>query len=234
MSENNFVKDKLTLMRADKQVGFGQFADSLDEMAKTGESFRKIQIPADGNWFKISFDAIEQNKDKLIISARRIKNGIHTNKYDPSAKSYTVEFEGTRAAYLIGYYEERHRRYGWPYLSWDIRSYTTISQFPDARIYVENFYAHNEIKKLILAMENLYGSCNIFNSYINDNLKRFRKGIQDGKTVAQIEKEWSRGLMESLGYHYVEGFDEGFPNGNWNDAAIHWAKLEQDLRGGAR
>lgn len=40
--------------------------------------------------------------------------------------------------------------------------------------------------------------------------------------------------MEGLGFRYVEAFDTGQPNGNWNEVYVHWAKMEQDLRGGAR
>lgn len=130
-------------------------------MAQSGEQVRKVHIPADGNWFKISFDAIEQKKDRLLISAKQIKAGMGRSKYDPSAKEYVIEFEGTRAAYLKAYYQEQHRRYGWPYISWDIRSYATLPQFSDARVYVESFRAHAEIKKLIQAMEAEYGSRNI-------------------------------------------------------------------------
>ncbi len=234
MSDNNFIKDKLNILHQDKQPGFAPLHEALSEMAKSGEQARKIQIPADGNWFSLSFDAIEQKKDKLVISARRIKDGWKPNKFDPSGKVYTVEFEGTRAAYLVGYFNECHRQYGWPYIYWDIRSYITVPQFPGSRIYVENFFAHAEIKKLIQTLEDKYGTGNVFNSYINDNLKRFQQGIQSQKTPTQIETDWSRGMMESLGFRHVEAFDKGYPAGKWYEVAVHWTKLAQNLRGGMR
>jgi hypothetical protein len=80
-------------------------------------------------------------------------------------------------------------------------------------------------------MERIYGTRNIVNSYINDNLMRFQMGINAGKTPQQIEKGWSKGMMESLGYKCVEAFDTGMPKGNWNGVSVHWCKHENDLRG---
>lgn len=234
MAEDNFIKDKMNLLRKDKQPEFDQFGEVLGQLAQAGESSRLVRIPADGNWFKVAFDAVEQKKDRLVVSARRVKDGLVGSKYDPSAKEYVVEFEGTRAAYLKGYHHDHHRRFGWPYISWDVRSYTTVPQFPDLRVYVESFRAHNEIKKLIQVMEAEFNTGNVYNSYINDNLKRFQSGIRGQKTVTQIESEWSRGMMEGLGFRHVEGFDSGYPQGNWAEVHVHWAKLEQDLKGGAR
>ncbi len=79
-------------------------------------------------------------------------------------------------------------------------------------------------------MEGAYGTSNIFNSYINDNLLRFQMGIKAKKAPQQIEKEWSQGLMESLGYNYVEAFDTGYPKGHWKEVKVHWCKKKPDLR----
>lgn len=145
---------------------------------------------------------------------------------------YVVEFEGTRAAYLRGYYFAAHRVGGWPYITWDIRSYASISALPGARIYVQDFRANDEIRKLIVAMEAKYHARNIVNTYINDNLLRFQAGIRAGKTPTQIENEKFGDIMSNLGYGHVEAFDKGYPTGNWKEVAIHWCKLGQDLCGG--
>lgn len=80
-------------------------------------------------------------------------------------------------------------------------------------------------------MEATFGVTNVLNSYINDNLLRFRMGVQTGKTPQTIEKAWSKGMMESLGYHHVEAFDMGKPQGSWKEVKVHWCKKKQDLRG---
>ncbi|MGD8939521.1 MAG: hypothetical protein PVJ72_09080 [Gammaproteobacteria bacterium] len=234
MNEKDFIKGKLSIMAKDKQKGFDELVEPLSDMAQEGEQAKKVQIPADGNWFTISFEAIEIANDRLVISANRIKNGLVVSPYDPSEMQYIVEFEGTRAAYLRGYYKSYHPIGGWPYISWDIRSYANHPSSPSTRVYVRDFRAHTEIKKLILAMESVYGTKNIVNSYINDNLLRFQNGIRAKNTPQEIEKAWSRGMMESLGYSYVEAFDTSHPTGNWNGVSVHWCKMEQDLRGGAR
>jgi hypothetical protein len=133
------------------------------------------------------------------------------NPRDPTEKQYVVEFAGTRAAYLKGYYNPHHVAFGWPYISWDVRAYAKHTIDSNKRVYVHGFYAHEELRKLIVAMEGAYGASNIFNTYINDNLARFQLGIQAGKDPQKIEKEWSMGLMESLGYKHVEAF--GLPKG---------------------
>lgn len=69
---------------------------------------------------------------------------------------------------------------------------------------MQGFYAHDELRKLIHSMEKVYGTSNILNKYIKDNLFRFQSGIRAGKRPQEIEEAWSRGLMESLGYRYVE------------------------------
>lgn len=80
-------------------------------------------------------------------------------------------------------------------------------------------------------MESVYGTTNILNTYINDNLVRFQMGIKAGKAPQEIEKVWSRGLMESLGYRFVEANDTDGPKGNWNGVAVHWCKYQRDLQG---
>jgi hypothetical protein len=231
MAENEFIKTKLDLMAQDKQAGFNQLAPSLIDMAKTGVQTRTVQIPADGNWFVVSFDAIEERTDRLVISAKRKMDGMLRASHDPSERQYIVEFQGARAAYLRGFYEPNHRRFGWPYISWDVRSYITHPQFPGSRIFVRDFFAHNEIKKMILAMEGFYGTTNIYNSYINDNLARVRNGLKAGKSIDAIEKEWSKGMMESIGYRRAEALQvQGEPD-TWSKIMVHWCKHEQDLRG---
>lgn len=51
-------------------------------------------------------------------------------------------------------------------------------------------------------------------------------GIRTGKTVDEIEKSWSRGLMESLSYNFVEA--EGRPNKTWQNVYVHWHKMKKD------
>ncbi len=170
-------------------------------------------------------------KDRLVISAKRLRSGLVTSPYDPTEMEYVVEFQGTRAAYLRGYYKARHPMGGWPYISWDIRSYVNSPSNSEVRVYLGDFRAHNELKKLIVAMEGFYGTKNILNTYINDNLSRFQIGVRSNKTPEEIEKAWSKGMMESLGYKYVEAFDVGHPKGSWKGASVHWCKLSVDLRG---
>lgn len=230
MAENEFIKAKIDLMAQDKQAGFAQLAPALTDMAKTGVQTRTVQIPADGNWFVVSFDAIEEKTDRLVISAKRKIDGMMRASHDPSEKQYIVEFQGTRAAYLRAFYEPQHRRFGWPYISWDVRSYITHPQFPGARIYVRDFFAHTEIKRMVLAMEGYYGTTNIYNSYINDNLARVRNGIRTGKSIEAIEKEWSKGMMESIGYRRAEALQvQGEPD-TWSKIMVHWCKHDHDLR----
>jgi len=217
-------------MKKDKQKTFDSFVGPLEEMVEQNESRKVVQIPADGNWFKLSFDAVAVKENRLVISASKIKSGLETCSYDPSLQKYVVEFDGTRAAYIYGSYENRHPAYGWPYIHWDVRSYASHPTNKDIRVYVHNFRASDEIRKLIIAMEDVYGTSNVLNTYINDNWERFRMGIRAKKSPSEIEKAWSLNLMESLGYQYVEAFDTGFPKGNWDKIKVHWCKKEQDLR----
>jgi len=229
MSDKDFINSKLLLMRQDKQPVFDGFVGPLQEMAKQGELGKTVKIPVDGNWFTVSFDAVQVKEDRLVITANRILDGLTTATHNPAERRYIVEFAGTRAAYLVGFYEPRHIRHGWPYIYWSIRSYAPCST--GARVYVQDFFAHEEIRKLIVAMEGVYGTSNILNSYINDNLLRFQAGVRAGKTPQEIEKAWSRGLMEGLGYCHVEANDTGGPKGSWKSVAVHWCKHKQDLRG---
>ena len=230
MSDKDFINNKLQLMKKDKQTVFDGFVGPLQEMAQDGTLTKKIQIPADGRWFSVSFDAVEVKKNRLVITAKRIQDGLEPHPHNPTEKLYIVNFDNTRAAYLRGYHKQ-HRQYGWSYIGWDIRSYANSSHDPGARVYVQGFYAHEEIRKLILAMERVYGTSHILNSYINDNLKRIQAGIKAGQTLEEIEKTWSRGLMESLGYRHVEAVKSGNPPGSWQDASVHWCKNRNDLCG---
>ena len=101
MSKEDFIKDKLSLMQKDNQNGFNDFVEPLQSMVEKNEASKIIQIPADGNWFKLSFKAVEVKHNRLVISAKRIENGLITSSHDPSLKEYAVEFSGTRAAYLF-------------------------------------------------------------------------------------------------------------------------------------
>jgi hypothetical protein len=231
MSNINFIKNKLTFIEKDKQKIFSEFIDPLNSMAERGEVNKKIQIQADGNWFNLSFQSVEIKKDRLVISAERVVNGITPASYDPSEKQYVVEFQGTRAAYLRGYYKSRHPKGGWPFIWWDVRSYANHPNNSNVRVYVKDFYAHEEIRKLIVSMERIYGTKNIVNAYINDNLMRFQMGINTGKSPQQIEVNWSKGMMEHLGYKHVEAFDTGLPVGKWRGVSVHWCKNAIDLRG---
>lgn len=232
MSKEDFIKKKLSLMRKDQQAGFDDFVDPLQEMVEKGDVNKTVHVPKDGNWFAMSFDAVQVKENRLVISAKRIENGLISSSYDPSIKKYVVEFSGTRAAYIYGSYKSRHPIYGWSYIHWDVRSYANHPANSTVRVYVQDFRARDEIRKLINAMEGYYGTSNIYNSYINDNLLRFQAGIGKKKSPSQIEKEWSQGLMEGLGYNYVEAFDEGHPRGHWRDVKVHWCKKKQDFGGG--
>jgi hypothetical protein len=59
MSDKDFINSKLLLMKEDKQTVFTGFVGPLQEMAQQGELGKKVQIPVDGNWFTVSFDAIQ-------------------------------------------------------------------------------------------------------------------------------------------------------------------------------
>jgi hypothetical protein len=128
MSKVDFIKSKLGLLKKDDQSIFDSLADPLSKMAESSQTSNTIHIPADGNWFNVSFDAVEQKSDRLVISAKRTKNGVYGSPSDPDGRQYIVEFEGSRAAYLRGMYKHHHRKGGWPYVYWDIRSYTNHPQ----------------------------------------------------------------------------------------------------------
>jgi len=217
-------------MEKDGQEGFKNFIEPLNDMADSQDIGKSVEIKADGNWFTLNFKAVQVKENRLVISATRKLDGLTDCSHDPSAMEYMVAFNGTRAAYLRGFYEARHHFYRKPHIHWDIRSYTNSPVNPTVRIYVNGFRASDEIRKLILAMEGVHGTSNIINKYINDNLLRFQLGIKSKKTPQQIEKEWSKGLMESLGYHHVEAADTGYPKGHWREVEVHWCKKKQDLK----
>lgn len=221
MANNDFFKKKLGLLKKDKQEVLGDLASPLEEHIKGSNGTTPIEIPIDGNWFKVSFSAIQLKEDRLVINAERIRNGFIGDQY-------VVEFKGTRAAYLRGYYEPTHRAGRWPFIHWDIRSYANHPTDPTKRVYVSGFYAHQELRKMIRRMEQRYGVKNIVNTYINDNLIRLQVGIRAGKTPSKIEKDWSKGMMESLGYHYIEALDTGITKGAWQGAKVHWFKNKED------
>ena len=227
MNRKTFIEKKLELLKKDDAKGFGALAEPLAN-AKTSEKAIKIEV--DGNWFKVKFDAIQIKEDRAVISAHRIYDGMVPGRFDPSLREFRVEFQGTRAAYLFGEYHSNHTIGRWPYISWDIRAYANNPVDPNMRIYVQGFRAHNEIRKLILAMQSFYGTRNIVNSYINDNLQRFKMGLAAKKTVDQIEKEWSKGLMESLGYNHVEA--SGFQKNRLDSVKVHWYKSAGDALNG--
>lgn len=229
MSKKDFLLKNIGFLKKDDQEVFRDLGGVIEGMADKNVISETVQVGADGNWFTVSFDAIDVKKDRLVINAKRVKDGLRSDPYDPSIKQYIVEFEGTRAAYLRGFYKSRHPRFGWSYISWDIRSYANHPRDKNQRVYVAGFRASNEIRRLILAMERATGASHILNSYINDNLLRFQTGILARKTPEQIEKEWSQGMMEGLGYYYVEGFDHGIPKGKWNDVQVHWCKDKSQL-----
>ncbi len=228
MNKKDFINKKLDNLSKDGQPIFQDLGESFREMADTNHRQKVVKIPTDGNWFTLSYDAVELKSDRLVISAKRKLDGMAGSPYDPDGRYYAVEFEGTRAAYLRGMYKQRHRLGGWPYIYWDIRSYTNHPTNNDTRVYVAGFRAHEELRKMIKAMEGIYGTKNVVNTYINDNLMRFQTGIMQNKTPDQIEKQWSKGLMESMGYHYVEASDIGYPKGTWKGVASHWYKNQED------
>jgi hypothetical protein len=230
MSKKDFIKSKLDFLKKDNQEVFKDLVEPLEQMADNGEISKTINIPTDGNWFTINFKAVQVKENRLVITAKRKQEGFVAPSYNPLEKEYVIEFVGTRAAYIRGFYKERHPLCGWPYIYWDVRSYANHPRDASTRVYVQGFYAHKEIKRLIQAMEQEYGTSNILNSYIQDNLLRFQMGIKTGKAPEEIERTWSKGMMESLGYRYVEAFDAGFPKGEWRDVKSHWCKKQHDLR----
>ena len=226
MSDKDFIIKKLSLMKKDKQPVFDELVEPLSKMAEEGATRKKIKVPADGNWFNISFEAVEVKEDRAVITAKRIYDGMVAGRFDHALREFRVEFQGTRAAYLFGEYHANHSKGHWPYISWDVRSYANHPDNKNMRVYVSSFRAHHEIRRMIVAMQDYYGTSNIVNSYINDNLHRFRTGVATNRTPQQVEKAWSKGMMESLGYNYVEA--SGAPTGTWNAVKVHWYKHQKD------
>ncbi len=211
----------MALLKKDNQQTFSELAEPLAKMLENGEATKIVKVPSDGNWFKVSFDAVELNENRLVIAADREDNSLQGERY-------IVSFKDTKAAYLYGMYNHRHTRFGWSYLSWDIRAYTQHPQNASARVYMHGFRAQNEIKRMIHQMEIKFGTKNTLNTYINDNLTRFQLGIKTGKTPEQIERQSSNGTMESLGYKFVEPIDIGHIKGKWDKVAVHWFKHDSD------
>ena len=221
MSIKKFIEDKLKLIKKDKQSVFSDMVDTLAKQIEDAPEASTFEIPIDGNWFRLSFTALEVKKDRLVIDAERIKNGFFGDQY-------IVEFKGTRAAYLRGYYESCHRVGRWPYIHWDIRSYINCPLDKDKRVYIRGFHAHDELRTMIRRMEQRFSTKNIINKHINDNLLRIRMGVNQGKTPSEVERNWSKGMMESLGYKYVEVLETGSEKGSWHGASVHWFKIERD------
>jgi len=230
MSNKDFILKKIGLIKKDGQEGFKDFVDPLQQMVDDNDFSKTVEIEADNNWFTLNFKAVQVKEDRLVITAKRKRDGLTPCRYDSSILEYAVEFHGTRAAYLYGYYKPRHPVGGWPYIYWDIRSYANHPKNETLRTYVNCFRANDELRKLITAMENAHGTSNIVNKYINDNKARFIQGINAKMTPQEIEKKWSQGLMESLGYQHVEAFDVGYPKGSWKEIEVHWCKKKEDLR----
>ncbi len=220
MDKKQFITKKLEFLKKDNQKTFSDLAEPLAKMLEKGEASKVVKVPS-GKYFDVSFDAVEVKENRLVISAARQSDGFVNDRY-------IVGFENTRAAYLYGMYNSHNPKYGWSYLSWDIRAYRNHPTISDARVYVHNFRAQKEISKMIQQMEIRFGTRNTLNQYINDNLTRFQSAIRAGKTPEQIEKAASMGTMESLGYKYVEAKDIGRRKGHWDKVAVHWFKDESD------
>lgn len=136
----DFIKAKLSLLKKDKQKIFLDLGGELDAMSENNITQKHVKISSDGNWFELSFDTVSERHDRLVISAQRIKNGFVGDRY-------MVAFNGTRAAYLYGYYEHRHRQGGWPYIHWDIRAYANSPADRNVRVYVKSFRADDELPR---------------------------------------------------------------------------------------
>ncbi len=227
MDRKTFIENKLALLKKDDTKGLGVLAEPL---SKAYFDDKTVKVNADGNWFEVTFDAVQVKEDRAVISAHRIYDGMVPGRFDPSLREFRIEFQGTRAAYLFGEYHNHHPIGCWPYISWDVRAYANNPLNSKMRVYVSGFRAQNEIRRLITFMQSFYGTKNIINSYINDNLQRFKMGIAAKKTVDQIEKEWSQGMMERLGYQYVEA--SGSPKGTWINVKVHWFKDMKDAFNG--
>lgn len=114
MADKDFIVNKLLMMKKDKQDVFDKLVEPLQKVVEKGNVDGKVKIPIDGNWFNISFDAIEAQKNRLVISAKRVQDGLVVSRRDPAEKEYIVDFLGTRAAYLRGFYKPSHPVFCWP------------------------------------------------------------------------------------------------------------------------
>jgi hypothetical protein len=218
VSYKDFLNKKIKTIIKDGQMG--DFVEPLQEMMEAGDEEKAIRITPDGNWFKVSFDAVQVKKDRLLISAKKVTS----HQFDQH--TYSIGFEGTRAAYLWAKVSQP-RFHGWSYLHWDVRAYR---EFQGHRVYVREFRAREELKTMIREMESMTGVRNIFNSYINDNFNRIKHGVEAGKNAVDLEKEWSKGLFEGLGYRHCE-VDLVGDGGQIMDVNSHWCKDEHDLKG---
>ncbi len=72
----NFINNKLKLLKKDNQNLFSGLAEPLAKMVENGEVSKVVKIPSDGNWFNLSFDAVEVAKNRLVISAERNRDGL--------------------------------------------------------------------------------------------------------------------------------------------------------------
>ena len=226
--QSQFINAKLANINTDKQDDLKGLLKPMADMAEKNERTRIVKT--DGNWFKVDFDVVDQISDRLVIVAERVHDGPVIISTAQIPIEYKIEFKYTRAAYLYGYYNNAHRIGRWPYLSWDVRAYAT-SPNSGQRVYVQGFHAHEEIRKMLVKMNTYYGVRHIVNKYINDNLARFKAGVLAGKSPEMIEREWSRGMMESLGYSCVEAIDTSQPKGKWNGVDVHWFKNKNETIG---
>jgi hypothetical protein len=217
MDRKDFILSKLKLAKQDKQKTFSNLSEPLAKMIEKDEASEIVKVPVDGNWFKIEFDAVKVKEDRLVISAKKMESPIQND-------TYMINFEGTRAAYLAARYNHPSFRCPYPYIDWDIRSYAKHPHKTNMRVYVHEFRLQKEIPVMIKKMEERYNTSHCYNKYVNDNLQRLQTGIKQGKSPEQLELIKSNGMMESLGYTYVDVLDRGNPKGEWRDIYVHWCK----------
>jgi len=108
MAIKDFLLQKLKYLTKDAQPVFDRLSDTLQQGAENAAPGKSITVPVDGDWFRISFDAIEEKDDRAVITAHRTFDGMVAGRYNPCLREFRVEFHGTRAAYLFGEYHERH------------------------------------------------------------------------------------------------------------------------------
>ena len=64
MDKKAFLEKKLELLKRDNVKGIGILAEPLSKAITSNES---VKINADGNWFKVSFDAVKVKEDRAVI-----------------------------------------------------------------------------------------------------------------------------------------------------------------------